>query len=187
MKKILSMLCTVLLLLGLCGCATPSPTKVVDGFLKNLDEIIEEASQEAFDDSTSEDEKAIINLLKDMIKDQPYTLDNEEIDGDYATVDAHFMTYNFTGAFMEIMSEYLSQGLSMVFSGASDDDYEALLYKIAIEKLTEEHESKPSIEFDYTFELSKIDNKWEIQNANDFDFLDGLTDGIFSAFEGMGN
>ena len=87
-------------------------------------------------DELSESDSELVDSLKAKMQEFEYELSNEQIDGDSATVDLKVKTYGFGEMLTEVLNEYLQQAISMAFSGASDEEMEAILNNLFREKLS---------------------------------------------------
>lgn len=190
MKKISIIFLSVILVLTVGACSsTPSPTKVVDAFFK---ELMKDPFATYNDDlnlgNSSEEEIALYNQFSEMLKKQTYTLDNEKIDGEKATVDVHMKTYDYTKSFGNAIADYFGQAISAAFSGADEETLNKMLYKIWTEKLVEDAENGLTKSFDYTVKLNKTDGKWVMEDLSKNEaFVDGFIGGLLSALEQLGN
>lgn len=190
MKKLVSLI-TIALLIILTGCSgASSPTKVVDGFLKEFQKDPLSSVNDQFSlDGSSEEEKALFTQLSAMLKKQTYTLDNEQIDGDTATVDVHYKTYDYVTPLQEALNDFLAQAIAAAFSGSADEEeLSNLMSKIYAEKLAGIAESDPVNDFDYTLHLNKVGGQWQLEDlSNNNEFIDGYLGGLVSAFNNLGN
>ena len=145
MKRIISICIAALLIFVMalstaaCGAKEPSPTEVLDSYLKAIQtEGFEEAGISSSDldmDELSESDSELVDSLKAKMQEFEYELSNEQIDGDSATVDLKVKTYGFGEMLTEVLNEYLQQAISMAFSGASDEEMEAILNNLFREKV----------------------------------------------------
>lgn len=196
-KRMLLVLLSALLILPLYSCGSPSPTDVAEEFLtavkagdtKTLSTIYDGDNMEIKDTLKKQD----INLSKmdkqlqentvEKLQGFEYELSNEKIDGSSATVDVKIKTYDFGDAFTTFFQDYLSQGLSKAFGGASEEEMNELATDIFSTKLEE-------MKFDYektvTLKLIKEDNTWLVEEVKkNSDFLYALTGGLVTAAEEM--
>lgn len=180
MKRLFASILVLLLLVS--GCSSgKAPKTVVDEYLK---EVLNKPLDAIETDEVSEAEKGMYDQMLKLIKKQTYTLDNEKIEGDKATVDVHFKTYNFGKATTETFIEYFQDAFGMAFSGASEEEMQEKLYEIWNNQLLALEKEGTTLDFDFTAELAKGEDGWEITNMKDNDiFLNGFLGGMISAFE----
>lgn len=193
MKKVLVIVLVIAMSAALFGCGSASPSDVVDTYLRALkaqdtdaiakvysgdsgtDLISDVADSEEFPEEISSD-------FTDMILSFDYTLANEQINGDTATVEVTIDTYDFGSMFKSVIGDYFTKAFAMAFSGASEDEIEQVLIDLFTEKLAEMKEGEHDFEATATLSLSKVDGEWKIDAIDDeSDFLDYLTGGIVSA------
>lgn len=185
MKKFFLVLAALLLCVS-CSKKFPSPTSVVEDQMKTFkNEALSDVTGSMGGEGSSESEKALKDQMGKMLSNISYKLDNESVDGDEATVDGHFKTYDFETSFYNTMSEFLTQGITMAMNGASDEEINDLLYKIWYEDLVELEKEGMSKEFDYTFELEKTKESWEITNGETDEFIDGILGGLMSGIASL--
>lgn len=193
MKKVLVIVLVIAMSAALFGCGSASPSDVVDTYLGALkaqdadtvakvysgnsgsDLLSDVADSEEFPDEISSD-------FTDMILSFDYALANEQINGDTATVDVVFKTYDFGSMFKSVIGDYFTKAIGMAFSGASEDEMEQVLVDLFSGKLAEMKEGEHDFEATATISLSKVDGEWKIDEIDDeSDFFDCLTGGIISA------
>lgn len=195
-KKIIATIMSLILVIGLCSCGGPTPTETVDSFLtavkssdaETIKTVYSDDSFEFLDEisgSESDDEfdKELTEKLVPKIIDFDYELSNEKIDGDKATVDVTFTTYNIGTALTSFMTEYFSQALALAFSDTSDEQMEKIAETLFKSKLD-------SMEKNYTdtvtVSLTKKDNAWVIDEfADQGDFYDAFLGGAITAVKDL--
>ena len=206
MKKkllVITFIITMLAALNACGPKIPTPTETADAFLtaiKTQDkealatvyeagdlDLLEAAAESDESGDTNEDSglnKVYEEQMIPKMLDFDYELSNEQIDGDKATVDVKFTTYNIGDASTAFFSDYMSQALILAFSDASEEELDSVATTILSGKLADLTEKK--FEKTATLSLSMKDDKWmvdEIETGGDL--IDGLTGGLVTAFANM--
>ena len=193
MKKVLVIVLVIAISAALFGCGSASPSDVVDTFLgalkaQDADTVAKVYSGNSGSDLLSDvadseelpDE--IYSEFTDMMLSFDYTLANEQINGDTATVDVTFETYDFGNMFKSVISDYFTKAIGMAFSGASEEETEQVLVDLFSGRLAEMKEGERDFEATATISLSKVDGEWKVDEIDDeSDFLDCLTGGIISA------
>lgn len=193
MKRIISICIAALLIFVMalstaaCGAKEPSPTEVLDSYLKAIQtEGFEEAGISSSDldmDELSESDSELVDSLKAKMQEFEYELSNEQIDGDSATVDLKVKTYGFGEMLTEVLNEYLQQAISMAFSGASDEEMEAILNNLFREKVDN---LEKTFEKTVTVEMVKGEEGWEVKDKTESNpMFDALLGGMFSSIENM--
>lgn len=197
-KRIVSLITVMILLLCLTACGGQTPTETVDTFLNAIKtqdvETIETVyAEDEFDVLQGEDvvetddEELYAELEKSFmtkVLDYEYTITNEQIKDDKATVDVTFKTYNIGNAVTAWMSEYFTQAITLAFSGASDEQLEALAESIFVSKL--DAVTEKNFEKTVTVTLSEVDGVWIIDEfEEDGDFYDAITGGTVEAVENI--
>lgn len=207
MKKCIALLTSLIMLASLTACGGPSPTSAASSFLdavKSQDtqalskcyvndkfDLFEEASNAASDeqsDEAAEMDDALSkvyeeNLLPKMLEFD-YTLSNEVIDGDKATVDVSISTYPLGSAFTSFFGEYLGQAFALAFSDATDEQMTALAANILTSKL--DGLTEKSYEKTATLSLVKEDNNWLVDHVEgNKEVLNTLSGGLVDAVTNM--
>lgn len=161
MKKIITFLFCILLVTG---CDTldisNTPTKKVETFLNNyqilhedvlkdLDRVIEQENN--FDENNKEEYR---KLIKKQYKDMQYTIKEEKVDGNKATVTAEIIVKDFTKVINEAQS-YRKENPQEFYE---EELYNENLYrKYLLDKLKE---SKEKVTYTLEFTLHKENKKW---------------------------
>lgn len=191
MKKIIAVLVVFILSFGLVSCGEPSPTDQVDAFLQAIKTQDAESLKTLYaggdfsilEDTESDDEKfdkLFEEKLMPKLLDFDYTLSNEKIKDDKATVDVAFTTYNMGNAITSFMTNYFTQAFTMALSGSSNEQLESL----AVTLLTTEINKLDSKDYKQTvtISLSKKDDTWIIDGFEENgDFYNAITGGIIEA------
>ena len=148
----------------------------------------EESTTEAETDTEEavEDEDIFTTVLEDKLTAFDYTLSNEVIDGDKASVDVTVTTYDLGAATRTALGEYLQQAIGLAFAGASEEYMTELLN----DTLKDNYEPLTEKEFEETVTLNlvKVDDEWKVADANENEeAIDGLFGGLISAFTDFEN
>lgn len=202
MRKIVSVLVTALVaclcLATLSACTSePSPSDVTKNALDAMkaqdadtltqyysgdtNGIQEQLNALASETDGSEDpdaQTAALNSLMQKIYDFDYTIGEETIEGDTATVNVSVTTYDLGTTFKTAMGNYISTALGMAFAGASQEEMETALYEglqSELDSLTEKDYTT-----DVNLTLTKTDNGWMLDALPD-EAADAFTGGLKSA------
>lgn len=162
MKKIL----TILSIIILTGCNTldisNTPTKKVEEFLNKyqiLDEEVLNDLDNVIETKTKLDEenkKEYRELIKKQYKDMQYTIKEERIDGDEATVTTQIIVKDFT-KIINNAEIYKQKNIQEFYE---NDNYNDNLYKkYLIEKLKD---AKERVTYTLEFKLHKENTKWKL-------------------------
>ena len=193
MKRIVSIGLAALLILVMslstaaCGAKEPSPTEVLDTYLKTIQtEGFDQAGISSSDldmDDLSESDSDLVDSLKGKMQEFEYELSNEQIDGDSATVDLKVNTYGFGAMLTEVLTEYFQQAITMSYSGAGGEELEAFLNNLFREKVDN---LEKTFEKTVTVELVKGEEGWEVKDKTGTNpMFDALLGGMFSSIESM--
>lgn len=202
MKKLIAAL-SLMLVLVLTSCSTPSPTSVttsfLDGVKKQDSEIIasvyadgkdfglssKELSENMEDDATGDDifadysEEFTTKLL-----DFDYEITDEVIEGDKATVNVNITTYSFGSELSAFFNEYITEGLMLAFEDNSEEKLEAL-EKTLMQKMID-NLSEKSYTGSAKLSLSKTDKGWIVDEIDDdSEFMDVITGGTITAVNNL--
>lgn len=191
MKKLLLPIMVLLLASVLSACGGPSPTEVTNSFMTAIKAADTDAISQLyageiddidFQDGVSADSEDNSDPLTKDLDEKflafEYTVSNEIIDGDMATVDIAIKSYPLGEIFGEAVSEYISEAMTLAFSGASEEEINALLENIVMEKLGE---AAMDYESTVTLSLTNSDEGWIVDDiSEDSEFMDALTGGMMS-------
>lgn len=197
MRKTLTGIMILMMAFCLCGCGEKSPSDVVkDAFeaMKTQDaetvnllyggddvDFNQMFGENSVDSSLDEENQA---LLMEKFLDFGYTIDDEQINGDKATVTVTITTYDFDTAFQDYMREALTTAFSYAFSDASDDEINQAInasLSTILNGLTEKDKVQTA-----TLSLTKSDDGWIIDDFTDnTEFIDAITGGAYSTVKNM--
>lgn len=133
--------------------------------------------------------KNVTTLLNKLFSFE-YTLSNEKITGDTATVDVTVKTYNFGNVVEESIQEYFKEMFSSILNPPTEEESYAIMEKILMKKME-------SASFDYvktaSLKLTKGKDGWKIDELNEKDeFINALSGGLMDlanqfkdSFEGV--
>ena len=197
---------SICLMISFCACGTPSPTETADTFLsavkaQDYEKVKSVYAGKSFDilDSMGEDDAEVEESesidssfekeLKDKMLDFDYTLSNEIINDDKATVNVEVTTYALGKAMTSTMVKYIEEALPLVFSGASEEELEKIMNDIFEEELSEftdkTYSAKATINLvqqDGQWKVSEIDDEGELMNALSGDLVNAIKE-INDSFE----
>lgn len=167
MKKLIFTLFITLLLVG-CGDISNTPTKQVEGFfnhyqtldknvLDDLDKVI--SKEDSFSQGNSEEYREII---KKQYKDLIYKIKEEKVNADVATVTVEITVTDFSRILAEA-SDYKNNHQDE-FIGPTGEYQETLYSDYVISKMKD---AKERVKYTLDIKLSKIDEKWQIDNIDD--------------------
>ena len=199
-KKILSIVLVLGLVFSLCACGGPTPTSTVETFLDAVkvqdtetiktvyeDEefsFIGEMDLESEDSTQPQTDKVLNEKMLPKLLEFDYTVSNEQIKEDKATVDITVTTYNFGPAMTSFFGSYMTQAFALIF----DDNAEAKLDKIGADLLTSEIDklTEKNCEKTATITLTATEDGWVIDEIDDEGkVLDALTGGIVSSLQAI--
>lgn len=175
-----------------------SPTLTADAFLKALKakdlEALEQVYEgDAKDFSLAEEiEDPVLLALTDKamekMLDFDYTLGNEQINGNNATVDVLFKTYDFEGIFEDLTKDVFSNFMDF---GKFIKDPTSIGQDV-LESLTEKFaealkSAKKDKDISVPLKLVKKGGKWMVKDLNKSDdLMFALSGGIGKFYEGIG-
>ena len=170
MKRILIVLAFALILTG-CSIGTNmdnTPTKKVETYLNNyqtldsnvlaqLDAIVE--NEEMFDD----DQKITYrDILKKHYQDLTYTIKEETVNGDKATVEAEIEVNDYTKALKEAESYKTTNESAFLNDNDEFDENKFNTYKLDLLK-----ESDERVKYTIYFTLTKKDDEWVLEDLTE--------------------
>lgn len=173
MKKIISLITTLLLVFCLFGCGGPKPEETVDkylGALKNLDfavanETLLNPSDLDFDeDLEDEDAQYLIDVFKKYSNEIKYEITNVETEDDEAkvTVDFEYVDAYEVGA--AAVKEIFGKIFTMAFAGThlTEEEMTTIITE-AFDKAMQENKTN-MVNSTETFDLVKTDDGWKISS-----------------------
>lgn len=167
MKNFLLVITTVLLLVG-CESVMNNPTKRVETFLNKYQtmdsEVLSQLDTTLNNDNTltNEQKKEYKELMKKQYQNLTYTIKDEEVDGDTATVKVEIEVYDFNKA-MTDSDNYLLENQDEFISEENEIDNEKFMdYKISRMKNTKE-----KVKYTIDFTLTKENDKWMLDNIDE--------------------
>lgn len=170
MKKIFSILSIALIMTG-CSFGRNmdnTPTKKVEEYLNNyqtlnsnvltkLDSIVDQ--EEAFD----EDQKTTYrDILKKHYQDLTYTIKEETVNGDKATVEVEIEVNDYTKALKEAESYRTTNESDLLNDEGIFDESKFINYKLNLLK-----SNKERVKYTIYFSLTKTDDKWVLDDLTD--------------------
>lgn len=196
------------LCIGLAGCGGPSPTdvtkqaieavkaqdtdalaKVYAGDAANIstDMFASTPENEELADSSdlTDDQQQVVKDFYSKLLDFDYTVSDEQIDGDSATVKVTVNTYNFGSVFSKAVQDTLSTAFMYAFSTDQDAAQKATTQAMVdsldtqMKSLTDKDKSATA-----TVSLEKQDGNWVVQPF-DGDFYNALTGGAYDLSNNM--
>lgn len=171
MKKIV--FTVVFLLLLVCGCESMmnTPTKRVEEFLNKyqrqdnevltqLDEVITDGDF----DFTDNQMNSYKELMKNQYKNLTYTIKEEMIDGDNATVTVEIEVFDYNKAMNEAETYYVTNPDQFKTETGELDNSKFMDYRI--ERLKE---VKDKVKYTLNLTLTKADDKWVLNDISQAD------------------
>ena len=167
MKKFIVLITAVFLLVG-CESVMNNPTKRVETFLNKYQtmdsEVLSQLDTTLNNDDTltSNQKNNYRDLMKKQYQNLTYTIKDEEVDGDNATVKVEIEVYDFNKA-MNDADDYLLENPDE-FVGEDDniDNEKFMDYKINQMKNTNE-----KVKYTIEFTLTKTNDKWTLDNVDE--------------------
>ena len=166
MKKFLLIITTLFLLAG-CDSVMNNPTKRVETFLNKYQtmdsEVLEQLDNTLKIDNTLTDKqkKDYKDLMKKQYQNLIYTIKDEEVDGDNATVKVEIEVFDFNKAMTE-SDNYLLEHQDEFITDEEIDNEKFMDYKIKQMKNTTE-----KVKYTIEFNLTKTDNNWTLNNVDE--------------------
>ena len=154
MKKIFRYIILACMFLILVACGKKDSEKAFDEKVKEVKEQVTKNGEEGLEST---------KLLAKLFNKATYKVNKVEENGDSAQLDVTIKAVNL-GRYMDELSAHLQ-------NTASAEPTEEELNKIAVEYFTELLKNEKDLEYSESnvqIQMTKIDGKWEIENAADF-------------------
>ena len=191
MKKILSAILALGILLSAFGCAKPTEedlikkaiTDYISDLLKEPMELLS-AAGEIIDQSGVT--KELWEILNEMLKRTAVEVSNIRIEGDHATADLEFSTYDIGQSFTVMLQEYVDKIMSAYLSegGWETVDTDAIMAECWKKTLGEQEEKGLTLSFPFTMELEKTAEGWKTGNyLKNQELLNILAGGLFGSYD----
>lgn len=194
--------CAFILLLVIVGCSNnmSTPTNKVEEFLgkyQSMDEdVLKQLDQVIKDDDTMNDDQKdkYKALMEKQYQNLSYKIENEDIEGNSATVDVEIEVLDYATTASKAQ-EYYNEHKEEIeekyndkkedndnsLENAGDDVLQAVEESVAYinYKLEELETANDTVTYDMTFYLTKEDGEWILQDISDLDRkkLHGLYEG----------
>lgn len=189
MKKFVSVILAISLMAAmLAGCGgEQSPTDAVKEKIESYKTNAESLLNRDDDSDVMDLGEDVGKKLVDLIMGFEYTVDNEVIDSNKATVDVTIKTCEIGDMFKNAMGNYFTQAFGLALGGASEEEME----EKALEAFTtaiDEMSSKKTFEKTFTVNLTQGDDGWKVEDldANE-EFLNAVTGGLMEVVSDMDN
>ncbi len=171
MKKLILVVFSLLLITCGCDSMMNTPTKRVEEFLNKyqrldsdvltqLDEVIKNATY-TFNDTQSTSYK---ELMKKQYKDLTYTIKEELIDGNNATVTVEIEVYDYNKAINDAETYYKNNPNEFKNSDGGIEEEKYMDYKIKKMEAV-----KDKIKYTLNLTLTKKDKKWVLNDISESD------------------
>ena len=207
MKKFISIMLVLLMVFSMsaCGGASgsndegPSPTEVMDSFLKALKAGDLETAAQYYDGNIDKinfmedgDDPIFSDVMDDLTEkmlDFDYTLSNETVKKNDATVDVEFTTYDLGNVMNELLMAVMSDSSALALMGADQGELEAVIAEIVKTKFDEVIKSvNKDTTVTVTVNMVKKKGKWLIKDLADTDdFMNALSGGILQYADSLGD
>jgi hypothetical protein len=145
-----------------------------------VESLLGDAEEGEVDDATKQFEEKLFDF--------DYTIGEERVDGENAEVDVTFKTYDFGTMLGQYLQSAMTELFSAAFSGASEEEIDAIGTRILTEELT--NLTEKSYEKTVPMKLTKVEGNWKVAKIeDDSEFLNGMFGGmidIVKEFEKLG-
>ena len=195
MKKVIAILCMLLMVFALAACGAPKPESTVEQFceaMKKYDvagmnvclvQPCEDIGEISDDDA--EMPESIWNYVKESAADIHYTVNEAEVDGEKATVAVDFTYNDVSEAMTEALGQYVLAAFGAAFSGDASDDAMLKLLADAFDKAVESAEARTATKT-IEFECVLKDGEWLItEMPENVEYV--LTSNVIKPLEDLSN
>ena len=180
MKKIF--IISLLSLFLLTGCGNDmSPTGAVEKFLSRYQKMDSEVLSQldkvvSEDNEMSDDQKKEYKaLMERQYQNMDYKIKNEEIEGDYATVDVEIEVFDYASS-IEKSNQYYNDNKDMFDEVSHEENVDRddgniidISSRFIDYKIEQMKNVSDKIKYTLTFELEKKDKEWKVLEISDID------------------
>lgn len=169
MKKVLFVIAALLLFVG-CEGVMNSPTKRVEEFLNDYQTMDNEVLKQLDDTLNGEDlltdehKSAYKEVMKKQYQNLTYTIKDEVIDGDRATVTTEIEVYDYSKAMNDADDYLLKNQKEFADEEGNVDNAKFMTYKIEQIKNV-----KDKVKYTIPFTLTKKDKEWKLDDISEAD------------------
>ncbi len=165
MKKLILLLTCLFLAVG-CACSNNKAKDAVEKYLNDYkglkDNVLSSIDDLVAKENLEHEEQGIYkDVLKKQYRDLIYTIENEEYNGDNATVTAKITVYDLYKA-SKNASTYLQANKNEFLTNGEYDKNKYLKYK-----LNKMKDTKDTIAYTITFKLKKENGKWQVEQPDE--------------------
>ena len=165
MKKILGIFVCLLMVVG-CSCSNDKAADAVEKYLNDYkglnDHVLDDIDELVENENLTDKGKEIYReVLKRQYRDLVYTIENEDYDGDTATVTVKITVYDLYKV-QKDASNYLSEHPDEFLT---DGEYDNDLYMEY--KLEQMRDTNETIQYNVVFQVVKTDGKWYAEQPSD--------------------
>ncbi len=175
----------------------PTPSMALDNMLKAIGDLDFEEAQKYYagdmgsvealnEGADSPTADVVTRMLREAFSFE-YTLSNEVIsqDGQTATVDVNFVTYNMGEILGEVLEALIARASVLQQGGMTADEFQTQMNDIVVgiyEDIIKKAEK--TLKISVPVKLTKVDGEWKVDDLKDsLDFMDGITGGLISYSE----
>ncbi len=172
----------------------PTPSMALDNMLKAIGDLDFEEAQKYYagdmgsvealnEGADSPTADVVTRMLREAFSFE-YTLSNEVIsqDGQTATVDVNFVTYNMGEILGEVLEALIARASVLQQGGMTADEFQTQMNDIVVgiyEDIIKKAEK--TLKISVPVKLTKVDGEWKVDDLKDsLDFMDGITGGLIS-------
>lgn len=168
MKKIIVILLGIFLLVG-CTDTTNTPSRKVEDYLSKYQKMDDDVITQldlTLDNDTSMDEdqkKEYKSLMQKQYQNLSYKITDEKIENDKANVDVEIEVYDYQTSINKAKA-YFEEHKEELMKDKKDEEKAYIDYKIEQMKKVSDKAN-----YDITFNLTKKDGKWTVDDLTDAD------------------
>ena len=196
MKKLLSIVLALALVLGLASCGGPKPEDTVKTFcesMKNYDEAGMKACLADQEDADSLDkdisdvslgEDALSEKMKENALEISYKIGKSSVSGDTASVPVEFEFNDISDVMTDVMTDIFAKMFELMFSDDpnAEDEFNAYSEQVVSEKFAAAEFSKATTTVN--FSMKKVGEEWKVADLDE-EIVNVLTGNMLKAFEEM--
>lgn len=192
MKKALLALLSITLLLGICGCSNGKSDEnlIKTAVTESLQEILKDPMKlvSGNGEIVTEDgaDAELWPIMNEMLKRTIFEVGTPVIDGEKASVEVNFSTYDMGKSFSDMLDKFMDDVIAEASAGKSAEELDLVAMMVENWKVTlgQQQEAGQTRVAPFTLNLNKVEEGWKVEDFSAArEFLNIISGGMYEALE----